>query len=375
MTVAVDHTISVSAPGKLFLLGEYAVLEGAPALLLAVDRRVTVTVAPSSDDRWHLSALGLSTPGLTSPDLTLKPDGSIPAGVDERTRERLSVFDAVRRAVCGAAPGDRALSVSIDSTAFSAAGHKLGLGSSAAVATALTAALLVAGGHLPSREEIRILATQAHRSAQRGAGSGGDVASSSYGGLISYVQDTAPVSLVLPQELKIMAVGTGTGSSTTNLVGRVAQYATQDPDLYRAHMARLAALAHQAQDAVGSTQTFLALAADYFDALIELDAHAGAGIISERHRQLQSLAADLGGVFKTSGAGGQDVGLVFAEGDESATRLAAAFAEAGAEAVPLGFGAHGVAITSSIATAASTGTGTGTGTSTSTNRMRDGSTT
>jgi phosphomevalonate kinase len=373
MTVAVDHTISVSAPGKLFLLGEYAVLEGAPALLLAVDRRVTVTVAPSSDDRWHLSALGLSTPGLTSPDLTLKPDGSIPAGVDERTRERLNVFDAVRRAVCAAAPCNSALSVTIDSTAFSAAGHKLGLGSSAAVATALTAALLVAAGRSPSREEIRILATQAHRSAQRGAGSGGDVASSSYGGLIGYVQDTAPVSLVLPQELQIMAVVTGTGSSTTNLVGRVGQYAARDPDLYRADMARLAALAHQAQDAVGSAKTFLALAADYFEALAELDAHANAGIVSEHHRQLHWLAADLGGVFKTSGAGGDDVGLVFAESEESATRLAAAFAEAGAEAVPLGFGAHGVAITSSIATAASTGTGTGT--SSSTNRMRDGSTT
>ena len=374
MTVAVDQTISVSAPGKLFLLGEYAVLEGAPALLLAVDRRVTVTVAPSSDDRWHLSTLGLSTPGLTSPDLdtadlTLEADGSIPAGVDVGTRERLNVFDAVRRAVGDAVPVEGALSVTIDSTAFSAAGHKLGLGSSAAVATALTAALLVAAGRSPSREEIRILATQAHRSAQRGAGSGGDVASSSYGGLIGYVQDTAPVSLVLPQDLQIMAVVTGTGSSTTNLVGRVGQYAARDPDLYRADMARLAALAHRAQDAMGSAETFLALAADYFGALAELDAHASAGIVSEHHRQLHSLAADLGGVFKTSGAGGDDVGLVFAESEESATRLAAAFAEVGAEAVALTFGARGVTITSSIAAPARTST------STSTNRMRDGSTT
>ncbi|GAA1221911.1 phosphomevalonate kinase [Rhodoglobus aureus] len=343
--------IEASAPGKLFLLGEYAVLDGAPALLTAVDRRVTVTVAPSDDDRWHLS-----TPGLDLDALTLEADGSIPAGLDGRTHTQLRVFDAVRTVVrCTGA-----LSITIDSTAFFAAGHKLGLGSSAAVATALTAALSIAAGRSPSREEIRILATEAHRSAQRGTGSGGDVASSSYGGLIGYVRDTAPTSLVWPQELEIMAVVTGTGSSTTDLVGKVADYAARDTAQYRADIERLAALADQAQDAVHSAEDFLRLASDYFSALVELDAHAGAGIVSEHHLRLHSLAADLGGVFKTSGAGGGDVGLVFGRRGESTAQLTEAFAEAGAEAVPLGFGANGVTITPSTATA--------------TLRMRDGST-
>lgn len=252
------------------------------------------------------------------------------------------------------------LSITIDSTAFFAAGHKLGLGSSAAVATALTAALSTAAGRSPSRDEIRILATEAHRSAQRGTGSGGDVASSSYGGFIGYVRDTAPTSLVWPQELEIMAVVTGTGSSTTDLVGKVADYAARDTARYRADIERLAALAYQAQDAVHSAEDFLRLASDYFSALVELDTHAGAGIVSEHHLRLHSLAAEFGGVFKTSGAGGGDVGLVFARRGESAAQLAEAFAEAGAEAVPLGFGANGVTITPSTATA--------------THRMRDGST-
>jgi len=346
MTIDAVRTVSASAPGKLFLLGEYAVLDGAPALLVAVDRRVTVTVAPSHDDRWHLSMPGLSmpgldVPGLTAHGLTLEADGSIPARFDAHTRERLNVFDAVRTAVrCTGA-----FSITIDSTAFFDGGHKLGLGSSAAVATALTAALSVAAGRSPSREDIRILATEAHRSAQRGAGSGGDVASSTYGGLIGYVRDTAPTSLVWPQELQIMAVVTGTGSSTTNLVGTVAEYAARDPARYRADIARLTTLAHQAQDALGSAEHFLRLASDYFDALVELDAHAGAGIVTEHHRRLHERAADFGGVFKTSGAGGGDVGLVFAHRGESAARLAAAFAQVGAEALPLSFGAEGVTLT------------------------------
>jgi phosphomevalonate kinase len=351
MTIDAVAIIEASAPGKLFLLGEYAVLDGAPGLLTAVDRRVTVTVAPSDDDRWHLS-----TPGLDLDALTLEADGSIPAGLEGRTHTQLRVFDAVRTV----ARCTGALSITIDSTAFFAAGHKLGLGSSAAVATALTAALSTAAGRSPSREQIRILATEAHRSAQRGTGSGGDVASSSYGGLIGYVRDTAPTSLVWPQELEIMAVVTGTGSSTTDLVGKVADYAARDTAQYRADIERLAALADQAQDAVHSAEDFLRLASDYFSALVELDAHAGAGIVSEHHLRLHSLAADLGGVFKTSGAGGGDVGLVFGRRGESAAQLAEAFAEAGAEAVPLGFGANGVTITPSTATA--------------THRMRDGST-
>jgi phosphomevalonate kinase len=36
-----------SAPGKLVLAGEYAVLDGAPAIVMAVDRRAVVSVAAS----------------------------------------------------------------------------------------------------------------------------------------------------------------------------------------------------------------------------------------------------------------------------------------------------------------------------------------
>src|SRR5262249_59369926 len=42
-------TVRASAPGKLFLTGEWAVLRGAPALVAAVDRRVSVTIEPGTD--------------------------------------------------------------------------------------------------------------------------------------------------------------------------------------------------------------------------------------------------------------------------------------------------------------------------------------
>ena len=44
------------APGKLVLVGEYAVLDGAPAVVAAVDRGVACAVSPAPDRR-------IETPG------------------------------------------------------------------------------------------------------------------------------------------------------------------------------------------------------------------------------------------------------------------------------------------------------------------------
>jgi phosphomevalonate kinase len=334
--------IRTSAPGKLFLLGEYAVLEGAPALLTAVDARVLVRVEPVDAPAWRLDA-----PDLGIRDLMLGDDGTLPEGLDVGTRESLGVFNAVRAVVAdraGRRGGIRhpALAVSIDSSALRAGGHKLGLGSSAAVAVALTAALARAAGLEPDREEVFHLANTAHRAAQGGAGSGGDVAASTYGGLLRYVRDTTPEPLVWPAGLTMLVVVTGTGSSTTDLVGRVADYAARDGAGYRADLDRLIALAECGPAAARSADLFLELASDYFDALRHLDAHAHAGIVTDRHRQLRELAAQHSAVFKTSGAGGGDVGLAFSRSGAPALELAATLAAAGADVVPLGFGAAGL---------------------------------
>jgi len=331
-------TITASAPGKLFLLGEYAVLDGAPALLTAVDRRVTVTIETTDVAPWRLR-----TPGLNSEALALEPDGALPHGLDERELERLRIFDAVRAAVQTDTALLPSLAITIDSTPFFRdGGSKLGLGSSAAVAVALTAALSAAHSLPVDRESIFARALGAHRAAQGGTGSGGDVAASTFGGLISYSKGGAPTDLDWPSDLTLTVVVTGEGSSTTDLVGRVNAYRADEPAGYGRDLSALAELAASAEAALASPHELLRLASDYFDALVTLDEHSGAGIVSEHHRRLHSLAAELGGVFKTSGAGGGDVGLLFAPAGATTSRAVAAFAEAGAEAVPLAFGERGL---------------------------------
>lgn len=339
--------IHTSAPGKLFLLGEYAVLNGSPALLTAIDRRVQVTIVPSETEaggeHWVVH-----TPGLHSTGFQLDVMGRLPDRFDEQRRSDLRVFDAVRGVVlerAGSLPA--ALELTIDSTAFFRRtdmldSHKLGLGSSAAVAVALTAALSLAAGLPADRSNVLELALVAHRIAQGGTGSGGDVAASVFGGLIEYSRGENPVQLPWPRFLTVMAVVTGTGSSTTNLVAKVAEYKRQDGAQYQTDIGRLTVLAQQAKDTLADPQGFLRLVSDYFAALTEFDEHAHAGIVNDYHLGLHSLVAGFGGVFKTSGAGGGDVGLVFTAGDEPNEALIAALAEAGAEVVPLGFCASGL---------------------------------
>ncbi len=43
-------TVTASAPGKVILSGEYAVLDGAPAISMAVNRRAVVTLTTVGDD-------------------------------------------------------------------------------------------------------------------------------------------------------------------------------------------------------------------------------------------------------------------------------------------------------------------------------------
>ena len=48
--------VTITAPGKVVLLGEYAVLQDAPALVMAVDRRVRVALETVAGTRCTVSA-------------------------------------------------------------------------------------------------------------------------------------------------------------------------------------------------------------------------------------------------------------------------------------------------------------------------------
>jgi mevalonate kinase len=173
--------VLASAPGKLVIAGEYAVLEGAPALVLAIDRQARVTLEDSDGSDYEISAPGL---GIHAACGRLDAAGRIawPA-LGAAASASLRLVGAILETL-GAEERPPPFRASLDTRAFRADGdrrRKLGLGSSAALTVALASAIRALGRRgAPSLYTLRA----AHRRAQDGHGSGLDVAASRHGGLL-----------------------------------------------------------------------------------------------------------------------------------------------------------------------------------------------
>ena len=280
-------TALASAPGKVMLAGEYAVIDGAEAIMMAVDRRAIA----------H----------LTDVDQSLSPFLA-------------AARDAIARARGGDSPEARAAArVVVDSRALaSSGGIKLGVGSSAAATVAAVGCALAASGTPASRSEIHALAHRAHGDAQaaRGArGSGADVAASVHGGIVAVrragPEPTAPLAvraLQLPSALTLVLVWTGAAAATGPLVARVRAFRRAHPARYEALAADIAAAAGRLASAAGPDAAVAALA-DAGRATQALGTAAETALWTEAHDRVAAIAEPLGAAVKPTGAGGGDVAL------------------------------------------------------------------
>ena len=311
--------IVASAPGKAVLSGEYAVLEGAAAIAVAVNRRARVKITQSADDCHVITA-----PGYLS--------GKWYFGVDRSGnfawREALpdaSAF-ALVEAVWNSLGNTRwpPLSLEIDTSELcdNATGLKLGLGSSAAVAVALTAALK---NYCDIDRDVGPAAFSAHQLFQRLRGSGIDVAASHEGGLILYRRAVeksdrhdAPARqarqstgrsirrLGWPEGLRYRFLWSGQAADTA---GKLAQLGGG------AHSDAVHRLAEPAEDVAaawsrGDPREILESYPAYIDALERFSSVNDLGIFDAGHAGLVNAAADTEVVYKPCGAGGGDIGIV-----------------------------------------------------------------
>lgn len=270
------NTTRSSAPGKVVLSGEYAVLDGAPAVAMAVNRRAHVTV--TSADALTLQSMGLR--GQT--DTRLFDLVCDVLGIEERER-----------------------SVVMDTRAFADAvsGRKFGIGSSAALVAALARALAP-----PESSDVEVLriAQTAHRRFQDGKGSGVDVATSISGGLVAYRIGAGPERLNWPGGLCYALLWSGVPASTASRLQRLSATAS------RASAAALAdaACAIAAAWERGDAESVVCEYRHYARALAEFDVDHQLGIFDAGHDELASATAPASIVYKPCGAGGGDIGIV-----------------------------------------------------------------
>ena len=335
-----------AAPGKLLLLGEYAVLEGAPALVTAADRFARVAVEPIAGDYHQLVARPLESEPR---EFRLVDDRLEWRRADGA--ERLWLVSAVLEALGPWTQGGGSLRLSLDTGAFHAPdGDKLGLGSSAALTTAVAAAWFGTRNRSRSLDRHRWLPllVDLHRRLQGGRGSGADVAAAVHGGTLRYraVADAAPeVELVaLPAGLEFMWIWLGRSASTSDYLARMADFSTSEPALYRRHAEFLGDLSEQGLAALaeGNSSRFLEMVDAYGRAMDRLGAAANAPVYTVDHRRLAELADRAGVAFKPSGAGGGDIAMAVANDTQALSDLARRVTAAGYQLLEIGPGAPGV---------------------------------
>lgn len=333
--------VVATAPAKLMLVGEYAVVEGAPALVAAVNRRVRVVLEERDGEGW---AYRTDAAGGVERTLYLDADGRLVDG-----RGRAALDDPATRLLSVALAESLetrdtrlplGLAVEIESRALHADGdgQKLGLGSSAAVMVALGAALRRLGGApadvVKPAEALR-LDLAAHRRLQDGRGSGADVAASHHGGVIRFHRtDDSTVrcrSVHMPDNLFLRCFWTGRSASTAAFLAKAEAWRAQAPGAWEAHMTHLTAVSTEAADAFekANTHAFLAACEHYAEGLEHLGTALQAPIVSGPHRRLRALAHAAGAVYKPSGAGGGDIGVAFGVDPEGLSRMARDAAGAG----------------------------------------------
>lgn len=296
--------ITASAPGKLVLFGEYAVMSGYDAWVMAVNRRVVVA-----------RGQGGSSPVLSA----------VTSAIAELYGEANVCTEASRLCVA-------------NSDALFHHGRKLGLGSSAAVSVA-AAAFALAHGSVPWHvDDVLAIARLAHSRVQDGHGSGIDLEAAARGGSLRFVlseRGVASSTHHLPRQTAMVAFYTGRSLKTAPLIARV--HAGRDTTFLSA-VTELGAASHQALAA--STPTALIEATRRAQAAVdalaaELREDLGGAVLSRVNQALGAFAA-----AKSCGAGG-DTAVAFChhrDVDVVIERLLAA----GMHVVPLQMDVHGV---------------------------------
>ena len=296
--------IRTSAPGKAVIAGEYVVLAGAPAISMALNRRARVRVVEIDDSAHRVSA-----PGYLEESFRFcgEADGAV-IWLDELPDAgSFALLECVWKQVGTSHKGG--LSITLNTADFfdPASGSKLGLGSSAALTTALTSALVCLQRDNRSAES---LAAKAHRDFQQGVGSGIDIATAVYGGVIEYKAGQPVTTLRWPTNLSYRVLWSGKPVSTTEKLSRLVDQSSGPGNN------RVAALSRELTGAwkKGEVTSVLSVLRQYTDALEQYSIDQRLGIFEAGHQELADKAkAHRNIVYKPCGAGGGDIGIVLGE--------------------------------------------------------------
>jgi mevalonate kinase len=312
-------SITISAPGKLHLLGEHAVVYGKPAIIAAINKRSKVTLTPTKESAIDIVSIDLDKHMLITPEIIL-----------ERTQQARKAWEKFNSSkdiselkelikdplnflvfVIGETflyfdkkpSSGFTLQVSCDIPMGS------GMGSSASMSVAIAGAVSRFLGFQLDKKAINEIAFNCEKLVH-GNPSGGDNAACTYGGLIWYRKETQDVKIVeplpfgFPKNLadKFVTIFTGKPDETT---GELVAHVREQYNIHRhkikeildsqEELTRGLVAALQTQDIEGIKQIIKAGEAN-------LEAM---GVVSDSTKQIIRDIEVASGAAKICGAGGR----------------------------------------------------------------------
>ena len=300
------NMITMSAPGKLMLFGEHAVVFGEPCIVTAVDQRLSVTAEKNS-------RISINAPQVKETKFVDRAVHAFFSKYSKNSRVRLTI-----------------------SSQFS---HQVGFGSSSAVTVATLRALSLFFNVPMSDREIFDVAYHVTLDIQ-GVGSGFDIAAATYGGSLYFKKGGSTIDPLSLSGIPLVVGYTGVKADTPNLVREVAEKQKKYPEKVNKIFIAIGKLVEEARtrmqagewERVGKLMDFNQ---EYLRDL---------GVSSEKLEALIGAAKKAGAWgAKLSGAGGGDCMIALAPSDKREA-IEKGIAKAGGEVIAVSPNAGGVRV-------------------------------
>lgn len=296
LLVPLELRVIASAPGKITLFGEHAVVYGYPAIVVAINKRVYAYAEARDDNVIKISAKDLRVPGVVisyiGNEVVLETDyGAVLPAIAyiNKAIEIVSEYLGIKKGV----------NLEIKSEMPVGAG----LGTSAAVAVATIAAYAAINGYELSNTEIAQLGWKVEKTVQ-GIASPMDTSITSLGGFlkIRYKDDNIDrTPLDIDKNLPLLIGYVEREAKTRDMVSMVKEKLTKSPEIYGKILEMIGLIVDKAYDVL--------INMDYkqLGELMNLN-HAfleALGVSTRKLNELVYVARDSGAYgAKLTGAGG-----------------------------------------------------------------------
>lgn len=212
------NKVTVSTPGKLMLLGDHAVVHSRPCLVTAVGQRMRASVTLLDKQEFHLEAPDVKVLGYTKP-LTELGKGEIPKGAKFAEIAVKNFVDSYHF--------NKGIRVETSSE-FSS---QFGFGSSSASTVCVLKALSELSNKHLSNTLLFNLAYKTVIDIQ-GVGSGFDIASGIYGGILYFIGGGKMIEPILVKSLPLIVGYSGEKGDTPTLIKMVGEKMKTYPSIY-----------------------------------------------------------------------------------------------------------------------------------------------